>query len=724
MFTLLALLICFLGANAKTVVDAEVDFSKYSDISEWNFPYSWGGSDEAKARLSIQNGCLHFESSEVTMGQNDAGEMVEQGWRCQFFPIGGVNAEVGTVYTLHYKIKGDHAENVSMLGFGLTPYGQFPITTDWVEGTVDYEATSADGNILMQCGSYIGTWDIAYLKITHEERDNQRPKEWIPLLENGDAEKSWADPNVRFNDPDNNYKICAWGKEKNVNLNENGGWDPFPATIEDDGTGNHVFVVHGKIADTPKDGDQDPSAWDNQFWIQAPRQLKAGELLKIHFKYKASEAANTNTQMHHQTPSDYMHWQCLGDVAFTTEWQEFDKEISWPSGGDDKGWSIAFNLNPDNKNAVDFYFDDLQISELKLDHGWFVAGQNKDNGLSYNFDNAIELQLASGEIEWTNPQTGKTISVDVDGTYVGTVGEKGKPDTWVKEVMISTVRGHDGTFKSSTIKPTGTVTGLDPDDWKDYGEASGAAISLPAAGAWLISVAPADAGKQVLFLKIDGEENADPLEEIANPTLNVVEGVEREPTATEQPADEEAGIAAGTGQPWDNQFFILANREIKTGESVTLKFKYKSSINAKTTTQLHGDPGAYIYWNAIGDVNFTTEWQDFEKTWEIPHGDNNAEISFKSIAFNMAEIKEACTYEIKDVIWMTEDHMETLIDTEGDKNFYVKVGAGTAPYVVSGIESVVNDSKVSNVTYNLAGQRVSKGYKGIVIKNGAKYIAK
>ena len=73
---------------------------------------------------------------------------------------------------------------------------------------------------------------------------------------------------------------------------------------------------------------------------------------------------------------------------------------------------------------------------------------------------------------------------------------------------------------------------------------------------------------------------------------------------------------------------------------------------------------------------------------------------------------------------MSEDHMETLIDTEGDKNFYVKVGAGTSPYVVSGISTVVNESKASNVTYNLAGQRVSKGYKGIVIKNGAKYIAK
>ena len=732
MFTLLALLTMFLGANAKEVVDAEVDFSKYNDISEWGFPNSWGGSQSARDRLTIQNGCLHYESTEAT----------DPTWDVQFFPIGGVNAEVGTVYTLHYKVKGDHAGNVSMLGFGLTPYDQFSITTDWVEGTVDYEAKSVDGNILMQCGGWVGSWDIAYLKITHEERDNQRPKEWIELLENGDAETPWADPNIRFNDQENNYKICAWGKEKGVNLNENGGWDPFPATIEDDGTGNHVFVVHGKAADT----EGDASAWDNQFWIEAPRQLKPGELLKVHFRYKASEAATTNTQIHHQNPSDYQFYQCLGDINFTTEWQVFDKEISWPSGSGENyvenAWSIAFNLNPSNKNAVDFYFDDLSISELKLDHGLFAASPNTKTGsVAYNFDNAVELEAASGEIEWTNPQTGKKVSVDVSGTFVGTVGEKGKPDTWVNEVMISTVRGHDGTFKSNTIKPTkGSFTGLDPDDWKDYEEASNAKISLPAAGAWLISVVPADGGKQMLFLKLDGEDNAEPLEEIANPTEITVKGQARvdlqdewdnnnqtvnvREEADNNPDDEHGiGGEGHTGQTWDNQFFIVANRTLAKGEVTILKFKYKSSVdNAKTTTQCHVEPGAYKHWAAIGDVTFNTgDWATFEQTFTVPDEADG----MKSIAFNMAEIKEACDYQIKDVIWMTEDHMETLINTTGDENFYVKEGAGTAPYVPSGISTVVNEKKVSNnVIYNLAGQRVSKDYKGIVIKNGAKYIVK
>ena len=53
----------------------------------------------------------------------------------------------------------------------------------------------------------------------------------------------------------------------------------------------------------------------------------------------------------------------------------------------------------------------------------------------------------------------------------------------------------------------------------------------------------------------------------------------------------------------------------------------------------------------------------------------------KSIAFNMAEIKEACDYNITNVIWKLEDNTESLIDMTGAKNFYVKEGAGDGPHI-------------------------------------------
>ena len=681
LFTLFALLVLALGANAKEIVDVEVDFSKMADGSEIKF-YGWGASESARARLSIQNGCLHFHSEEAT----------DPSWDCQFFPIGGVDAEVGVVYTLHYKIKGSVAQNVSMLGFGLTPYGQFPITTDWVEGTVDYEAASNDGNLLMQCGDYVGDWDIAYLKITHEGKE-ERPVEWIEQLENGDAEKPWADPNVRFNDQENNFKICAWAKEKGRNMNENDGWDPFPADIEEV-DGSHVFVVHGQVADT----EGDPSAWDNQFWIQSPKMLKVGSQFKLHFRYKASEAATTNTQFHHQNPSDYVHWQAIGDINFTTEWQEYDGVVTVPDAATD-AWSIAFNLNPQNKNAVNFYFDDLSLSLMKLDEGYFVASSNTSTGIEYDFDNATEF------------------TVD-DDLIVATVGTKGKQDTWVNEVMISTVRGNDRAFKSATLKPTGTVVN-DPDTWLDYTEGSNAKIKLPAAGVWTISIDTE--GKQINFVKLEGEKDQEPLDIKPNTSVVVVHGQERDDLAdTDTEVREEEG---GSGQPWDNQFFILANRTLEAGEVTVLEFDYQSTIEAKTTTQCHGAPGAYMHWSCIGDVNFTPEMQHFSTTFTVPSEANG----MQSIAFNMAEIKAACDYTITNVVWKLEDNTETLINETGVENFIVKEGAGTEPHVYvdpTGINNTVVDNNVSTAAYNLAGQRVSNSYKGIVVKNGKKFIVK
>ena len=681
LFTLFALLVLALGANAKEIVDVEVDFSKMADGSEIKF-YGWGASESARARLSIQNGCLHFHSEEAT----------DPSWDCQFFPIGGVDAEVGVVYTLHYKIKGSVAQNVSMLGFGLTPYGQFPITTDWVEGTVDYEAANSEGNLLMQCGDYVGDFDIAYLKITHEGKE-ERPVEWLEQLENGDAEKPWADPNVRFNDQENNFKICAWAKEKGRNMNENDGWDPFPADIEEV-DGSHVFVVHGQVADT----EGDPSAWDNQFWIQSPKMLKVGSQFKLHFRYKASEAATTNTQFHHQNPSDYVHWQAIGDINFTTEWQEYDGVVTVPDAATD-AWSIAFNLNPQNKNAVNFYFDDLSLSLMKLDEGYFVASSNTSTGIEYDFDNATEF------------------TVD-DDLLVATVGTKGKQDTWVNEVMISTVRGNDRAFKSATLKPTGTVVN-DPDTWLDYTEGSNAKIKLPAAGVWTISIDTE--GKQINFVKLEGEKDQEPLDIKPNTSVVVVHGQERDDLAdTDTEVREEEG---GSGQPWDNQFFILANRTLEAGEVTVLEFDYQSTIEAKTTTQCHGAPGAYMHWNCIGDVNFTPEMQHFSTTFTVPSEANG----MQSIAFNMAEIKAACDYTITNVVWKLEDNTETLINETGVENFIVKEGAGTEPHVYvdpTGINNTVVDSNVSTAAYNLAGQRVSNSYKGIVVKNGKKFIVK
>ena len=108
----------------------------------------------------------------------------------------------------------------------------------------------------------------------------------------------------------------------------------------------------------------------------------------------------------------------------------------------------------------------------------------------------------------------------------------------------------------------------------------------------------------------------------------------------------------------------------------------------------------------------------------------------QSIAFNMAEIKEACNYTIKNVKWYLKSEslneegktMENLIDATGTKNFYVKEGAGTTPYEYgtdpAGISTLKANTANNAAIFNLAGQRVGKNFKGIVVKSGKKMIQK
>ena len=225
------------------------------------------------------------------------------------------------------------------------------------------------------------------------------------------------------------------------------------------------------------------------------------------------------------------------------------------------------------------------------------------------------------------------------------------------------------------------------------------------------------------FEMLEGEDVQIP-EIKPNPTHVTINALERDYKPAKDdgtPQDGEEGI--GTGQPWDNQFWIVANRTLSSGEVTVVQFKYKAAMAARASTQSHGDPGAYLHWAAIGDVNFTEEWQDFENTFTIA-GEANG---MKSIAFNLSEIKAANTYELKDFVWKTEDGTESLINETGSENFFVKILGGNPEQFVpsgDGINNVVKESTVPTVTYNLAGQRVSKDYKGIVVTNGKKYIVK
>ena len=730
LFTLVALLAMFLGANAAEWKEVyKVDYSSYN-----GFPfYVMGYVPEWVGGVMTDYGAMFTYKTEAEEGDNVVGEvqtnngaatyqkiqLESAGWH-QYFIADGINTgDMADVYTVKALVKASAACTINVnMGWGWGDGQQvgasvaIPQSDDFVEVEWEYSGIGgASCNLVAQPGTFEGTIEWKSLVVGYMQKE-VRPTVWQEWLTSdgkpvvvestsaaiptymGNAETPWADATVKFNDQENNYLICAWSKEKGRNMNENDGWDPFPADIEVV-DGSHVFVCHGQPATT----EGDASAWDNQFWIQSPKAWKSGDQLKIHFRYKTDYAGGditTNTQIHKQNPSDYLIWHAIGDITFTNEWKEFDGTMTM---GDDMagGWSIAFNLNPNVKDAANFYFDDLSWQSMVLDEGYFVAAINSVEGGSYDFDAATQF-----------------VYDDEAQVYVATVGAK---NAYIDQVMISTVRGNDAAFKGNTLKPSGTIEN-NPDAWLDYAAASNAKLSLPGLGIWKIYI---DTEYDAMAFEMLEGQIVELKDVVTNSEEIVVNALERDwlsPDGDGNPREAEAG----TGEAWDNQFWIIANREIEAGEETVVSFKYKATKEAKASTQCHAAPGGYIHWAAIGDVNFTTDWQTFEAAFTVPS--ECAGKGFKSIAFNLAEIKDANDYTFTDVQWYLKSDeagktRENLINATGQQNFAWKVVGGE---IITGIKEVAAKKNATTATYNLAGQRVSDSFKGIVIKDGKKYV--
>lgn len=722
LFTLVALLTCFLGAKAETVVDFEKD---YSTADSW--AHGWLSEED---HIKFEDGAIHFHSDEAKPNFYD--------YQYQLHPgIQGLDNDAS--YTITIRIKGSVAQEIHASFSGSNTPGMIPVTTDWVDVVLENCVNNPNdqyfknsGCLLIQPGDYVGDIWISYIKITHEEKAPTRPVEWLEKLTNGDAETAWPDWALEKNDEgininwrgDRTGEICAWSLQMGTNVGDTGADGtldgrarPFPANIVADpaDASNHVFMVDA--SQIAKIDDDNSIQWSNQFWIQSPQGWKEGTKVKLHFRYKAEIAAKAQTQIHKQQPSDYLHYVGIGDVNFTTEWQDFDTTLQFDAS-QATGWSVAFNLCADSKvdapqPANKFYFDDLSWQVMKLDEGLFVASSNTTTGIEYDYDNAIQFEGPTD-----------------DGVYWATVGTEGKQDTWVNQLMISTVRGENAAFKGATIKPSGTIKGNDEDNWQDYTATAQYKIDLPAAGVWQIFISPET--NQILFMMAEGEELVvkEPVEIVTNDQEIVIEATERQPTS-----DEEEG---GTGNTWDNQFFLYSNRNLAPGEETVLEFEYKATTQAKSTAAFQGIVAGnpdYITgaFNLDNDDAFDTEWKSVKKELTMPakKWDGTAVDAVTYITFDLACMKEANTYTFKNIKWyMKGDEnaegktLENLINATGAENFAIKIGAGTDP-VPMGIEAVVDKAKTgSTATYNLAGQRISKEYKGIVIKDGKKVVVK
>ncbi len=762
MFTLFALLAVFLGANAEWVEKYKIDFSTYSAfpfyvmgyvpefdngcMTDFGAAYRYATQDVLDNGDGNGNGKLTAEESiagTVMAGGTEYQKVTGAGpyWH-QYFIADGIETKLDGKYKVVAMVKANSACTINVnMGWGWGGGEQagasvaIPEGSDFQEVTWQYEGIGGSScNLVAQPGSTDATLEWLSVIVYEWKKDGQKPQEWISVLENGDAENAW--PAWSLNETggintnwrtDKAPEICAWALTMGRNFDDQCPAEvsgdsyrarPYPADIEPEegNESNHVFAVHVKEIAPIDDGNPDTddsasTAWSNQFWIESPGTTGpdgektgwlAGSKVKIKFRYKASVACSASTQIHKMYPSDYLYWQAVGDVAFTTEWQKFEKTYTFDANTNG-GWSLAFNLNNDATNGrtapIDFYFDDLSWEYLKLEDGFFVSGIDTNTNPKGEYD---DLDTAIQFEEGVDP--------DGDPCLVATVGESGK---YVDQIILSTKRGDDEAYKGNALMVSDKIV---PGEWVDYTSSSNARINLPGLGVWKIYL---DTEYSSLLFELVEGSMYETIEINPNPIVYTVNAGERDWLVADNNGNAREGEEGniGTGQTYNNQMFIKANRVLNAGEETVIEFDYVATKDAKVSTQCHAQPGAYIHWGAIGDINFTTEEQHFHADFTIPN--ECAGKDMQTIAFNMSEIKAANDYTIKNVVWKLKSDTESLIDQTGDANF----SKNEFDYP-TGISNVVNDNKASNVIYNLAGQRVSKEFKGLVIKNGAKYIAK
>ena len=162
--------------------------------------------------------------------------------------------------------------------------------------------------------------------------------------------------------------------------------------------------------------------------------------------------------------------------------------------------------------------------------------------------------------------------------------------------------------------------------------------------------------------------NARRVVDVTNPDNMCIEVIARDP--------EGASIDA-----WDSQFFVTFPEKLIEGDKVKFEMRVRADKAAKISTQAHAMPTQYIHYVGVGDINATTEWTTFEKEFTVTaqQAKGNAG-EFQTIAFNLAELKEANKYYFDDIkLSIIEkakpvENWETLCEYKGDdaKNFSVK----------------------------------------------------
>lgn len=137
---------------------------------------------------------------------------------------------------------------------------------------------------------------------------------------------------------------------------------------------------------------------------------------------------------------------------------------------------------------------------------------------------------------------------------------------------------------------------------------------------------------------------------------------------------------------WDTQFWLyFPDSPMKEGDSWEVSMDVRADKEATADTQTHVGPGGYIHWAAIGNVNFTTEWETYTAKGTVDASMNTGD----AIAFNLNNFQNANKYYFDNISFKLNG-VEVIAngscdDPNGNANFIAKeypAGAGSPARIV------------------------------------------
>lgn len=134
---------------------------------------------------------------------------------------------------------------------------------------------------------------------------------------------------------------------------------------------------------------------------------------------------------------------------------------------------------------------------------------------------------------------------------------------------------------------------------------------------------------------------------------------------------------------WQTQFFVTIPHVLKLNQQYRFKMEYKADQEATVQTQIHYEPGNYLFYQMLGDINFTPEWQTFEVEGTI----NSNQSGGYTIAFNCNVLKDVNNYYFRNIVF--EVNEADVLDSErtlGSEDIVLPVPAPDAEPAVATID--------------------------------------